>query len=831
MPPILSGDDTMSRRIAAAAHFWYLLALLSFAGWAQEPGGDPETPPDDAPVIVDEIEVTAQRTEEALQEVPISIATLSGEEIEDQGIANVQALADAAPGVVVSGHGTATGEIAVFIRGVGSNTMGLGTESTVGFYVDGVYMPRPQSFLRSFLDLERAEVLRGPQGTLWGRNSTGGAIHLVTRAPEPNFSGGLFVSASEFASAASANGTRYGLVLTGPMTKRLWGRVSVAGARIDDATWNQHLEAVNRNLDGLSGRGALTWLPNDTMTLTLRADATEDDSHYNFALKPGDVSPKSLIGTLSRFYGLSTPSDVHRVASGEHPLSAFSERGVSLHLDKTVLGGWLDLTSISSARRFSSNRRADLDGTALPFADVAGSFDSDWWSQEVHMKGLKDRTRFIFGLYGFGENGRHLTDVRADLAILLSSLIATNARSFGLDPETFCSLGAPTLCGPAFYEVLAPSLGLPLPGTLRTTNLFHTRLDSSSYAAYGQVDLALTDRLTFTTGLRYTKDDKDHDLATLERLAEDAPPETIPGTATESRTDSWRGVTPKLGLEFRPRTGLLLYAAASTGYKSGGFNAVSFQPSFGPEIVRSYEFGFKASSRRDVTLNASAFRYDYDDMQVEVLQIDRSFVENAANALVRGIDLDLRLRPNPRLGIDLSMEFLDDEFEQFGSLDPAAIAEFVNEGLLGFTTRLLGARSFDEFDQIVEYLRRLEEAASRRVALGGNSLTRAPDLSAKASVAYTFDLGERGSLTARGEFQYTDDLTFDPFQRFVQPAYSLLHANLNWSPGRNGLSLNLYGRNLTDEEYRLTEFYTNYADSFRLWAPPREIGLQLRFDF
>jgi iron complex outermembrane receptor protein len=808
----------MSKRTVRASSPWLLLLLLAaVVGQAQEPPGEAE-PPEDALIVEDEVEVTAQRVEQKLQDVPISIVTVSGEDMADRGIGDAHALADAAPGVVMSGHSPVSGESSLFVRGVGSNTSGLGVEAAVGYYVDGVYMPRPQSLLGSFFDLERAEVLRGPQGTLWGRNSTGGAIHLVTRAPEPEFHGTMRASLRRYDSPEDADGRSYGLSLTGPLTERLWGRVAGTDLSVEDATWNEHLRRRTKNLDGFSGRGALSLLAGPALTFTLRADTTNDDSHHNFHLKPGDTSPRSIVGTLVRFYGLSDPADVHRAASGELPFSAFEESGISLHAYRTFGNRGLNLTSISSAREFASNRRADVDGTALSYVDTAGSYESEWWSQEFQLQGATRRTNFVFGLYGFGEDGHHLTDARTDPALLQVWFVAGAAPIFGLNPDTYCSILDPTLCGPAFYEYLARDAGFALPGSLVTANRFDTLLDSVSYAAYGQVDWALGDRLTLTTGVRYTRDDKDYSLETLTQTG---------GLATEELADSWRRVTPKLGLEFRPRDALLFYAAASSGYKSGGFNAVSFQPSFGPETMNSYEVGFKVSSRRGVTLNASAFSYDYDDMQVEVLHLDHSYVANAAESGARGIDLDLRVRPNDKLAFDLSMEFLDDEFESFDSRDPGAIAKYIQAGasVLGSLT------DFDSLFDAITLIEELEAAAEREVDLSGNSLPRAPDLSATVSLSYRTDVGRRGALTARGEYHYTDDVAFDPFARFEQPGYGLLHGNLRWDSPRQRFSVNLYGRNLTDEEYRLTEFHTNYTTSLRVWAPPREVGVQLGFDF
>ena len=799
--------STMSLAFALAA----LLALFAVAATAQE-SSEAESAETPESTMAEEITVTAQRVEESLQDVPISIVTLSGEDLEERAILDVQGLAEAAPGVVVSNQSSTTGEMSLVIRGIGSNTFGLGTESTVGYYIDGAYLPRPQGFANPFLDLERVEILRGPQGTLWGRNSTGGAINLVTRAPEGQFRGRLFASGSDFAAPEGATGRRLGLSLTGPLTPKVWARASGTGTLIEEATWNDHLNEGSDANDGLSYRLGLTFLPSDSLTYTLRADRTDDDSHGNFHLKPGDVSPLSLVGTLSRFYGFDNPMDVHRIAANIAPTSRYEESGFSLHVDKVLGGGATNLTSISSWRDFDSRRRADVDAMPVDFVENVGEYGSEWWSQEVQLRGDGDRASWIAGLYAFGEDGRTVTDTRSDSALFGVWLFANNPGIFLFDPTTFCSLGIfapPTLCGPAYFGAVAPFLGLALPGTVATGNIFDTVLDSESWAGYGQVDWRLSDRVTLTTGLRYTSDEKQHTQTTVD-FATQAP-------ATESLEDSWSAVTPKLGLEIRPRDNLMVYGSVTTGYKSGGFNSISLQPSFDEETITSYEVGVKSRSTGGVTLNASAFSYDYDDLQVAVLYPDRSEVENAASARIRGVDVDLLVRPNPRFGFDLSVEFLDDEFREFTSRNPTAIADVQD--------RILEAGSLDVLGLLGAGF--LVEPTDQ----AGKGLPRAPDFSAAAALHYVFDLGGAGSLLARGEYQYTDDLAFDPFENFIQPARDLVHAQLRWTAPRTPLSVSLYGRNLSDEEYRLTEFFTTYTGSLRVWAPPREVGVQLGFDF
>ena len=764
---------------------------------------------EDPPVVEEEMTVTAQRVEQELQDVPISIIAVSAKDLEQRAINDVQELADAAPGLVVSGQSSSTGELAVTIRGIGSNTFGLGTESTVGYYVDGVYIPRPQGFLNQFLDLERIEVLRGPQGTLWGRNSTGGAINVVTKAPSNQFEGRLFGELGELDSPESAQEQRFAFSLGGGFSDRAFGRLSVQSNQTEDYTFNELLGRTFDNVDGYSARGGLTFLPTESVSVTLRADLTDNDSHNNFTLTPGDIGPGSVLGTLLRFYGLDAPNDIHRVAANIGPESVYEESGFSLDVNWTS-GSGLELQSLTSFREFDSRRVADVDASALDFVENVGGFDVEWYSQELKLTGSSDRFDWIGGLYYFHEEGLTNVDTVTDLALFQVQFFAANPALFGFNPDDFCSFLVPTLCGIDYYTIVASGTPfLSLPGNKATGNFFTTLLETDSYAAYGQLYWHLNDRFTLTAGLRFTDDEKDHSQTTIDFTT------LAPTTLVDS--DSWNGVTPKLGLEYRPNDDVLFFGSITTGFKSGGFNSISLQPSFDEETITSYEVGVKSTlADRKVTLNASAFHYEYDDLQVAVLFPDRSSVENAAQATVNGAELDVTFRRNRRFSLELGLAVLDDEFDEFVSQNPRDVAR-VQDNL----------NAMGEFDPIVLAL---AGAAVPLTDLSGRSLQRAPDFSGNLALQYVFPVGS-GSLTARGELVTTDDFSFDAFGEFTQDGYELFHANLSWAPGDGRWLVNLYGRNLGDEEYKTAELFARVTGSLRLWAPPASYGLQVAYSF
>ncbi len=766
----------------------------------------------DPPAVEDQITVTAQRVEEDLQDVPISIIAVGGEEIENQAISDVQDLADSAPGLVVSGQSSSTGELALTIRGIGSNTFGLGTESTVGYYVDGVYMPRPQGFLNQFLDLERIEVLRGPQGTLWGRNTTGGAIHLVTRRPEGQFAGRVFGSYGEIGGPADAGEQSFSASLTGPLGEKLLGRISATQTTQEDYTFNEALGRTVDNVDGYGVRGALTFLPSDDVSATLRVDATDNDSHNNFNLRPGDVGPTTTLGTLLRFFELQSPSDTYRIAANIAPESEYEETGLSLDVEWMASPN-VQLQSISSYREYESFRRTDVDATPLDFVENLGTFDHEWWSQELKLNGGNERVEWIAGLYAFHEEGNTNVDTRTDFALFEVAFFANNPGFFLFNPADFCSLGflAPSfLCGIDYYGALAPFIGLSLPGNVSTGNFFITDLETDSYAAYGQLYWSLTDKLTLTTGLRYTYDEKSHDQTTIDFLTQQP--------LSLADEGDWDALTPKIGLEYRANDDTLVYGSITTGFKSGGFNSISLQPSFDEETITSYEVGVKSAfADRRVTLNATAFHYEYDDLQVAVLFPDRSSVENAAEATVDGLELDLLARPTDAFSVQLGISVLDDEFDAFATQDPVAVAEAQDAlNAMGiFDPAALAAAAL----------------AVPTTDLSGRGLLRAPDLTANLALEYRFDLGDAGALVARGQAVYSDDVTYDPFERFQQDSYELFHANVSWSAPGGGWFVNLYGRNLGGEEIKVNEIFARVTGSLQAFGAPEQYGVQVGVDF
>ncbi|MCY3970057.1 MAG: TonB-dependent receptor [Acidobacteria bacterium] len=701
----------------------------------------------------DETKVTAQRIEESSQDVPFSIVSRSADQLERQATRDVQTLSEAAPGIILSNRDPTTGEATLWIRGMGSHTLGPGTESSVGYYVDGVYMPRHQAFVQPFLDVERVEVLRGPRGVLWGRNSIAGAVNVVTRSPGSRFHGRLVASLNEFDTSQAPRGRRYELSATGPLSGKVSARLAGVKSDVVDPTYNEYLRSATRKLHGVSFRSSVTFAPSDSLTLTVRGDRTDHDAHDNLHFKLGDRMYRNYrFGNLTDYHGIYDPEDIHRIAVNTAPASEHRENGVSLTLDKAA-GAGIDITSISSWREFDSARTADLDGTPFDFQATSGAFESRWWSQELLLHGTHGSASWIAGTYAFEETSRTRIDTIGDIAVI--RYVRDGADHVEAD------------------------------------------LDSTRYAVYGQVDWQLSERVTLTTGARYSDEDKAIQQATSTWWHDE--------TVSQALRDSWGGVTPRLGLSVRPRENLMLYATATAGLKSGGYNPVVLQAAFDEETSTTYEIGLKtALARSKVRISAAVFSSDYTDLQMPVSAPGGLIIENAAEARIRGIDLEFSFRPVSQFAFDMSFELLDDEFGDYLFQEGD---QFVDE-----------TKPFGPFIRICP------------LDLAGRGLPRAPDLSASASLEYKLQLGA-GSLATRVEYRYTDDIAFDPRALLVQPSYGLLHGQVRWSLRQGKLFVDLYGRNLTDEEYKVNEIVTAAVGGLRIWAPPREVGLQVGLDF
>jgi iron complex outermembrane recepter protein len=713
-------------------------------------------------LALEEVTVTASKRTESLQDVPISVVAYSGEYVERLAINDIEGLAVQTPTLAFSKAG---GEAQVYIRGVGTNIFGVGVDPSVAINLDGVYLGRTNMGLTQFLDIERIEVLRGPQGTLYGRNATAGAINLVSRGPTPQWNGYALAGYGEWdrVELAAAAG--------GPVTDTFGVRFAGRYMRDDGYTKDLDPRGSNRidDNDIRSFRATAQWSPGDRFTATLTGEYSE------FSNGNTSIVPRDGLG-LAQTRGAVPTGSIHRTRNDLPTFFDWDTSGVTLNLAWQV-GDGLELTSITGWKDYSSDFLFNTDGTEVDVTRSNFQYASEQLSQELRLASTGDGPlQWIAGVYWFEE------DKEGGLGLVRASLVP--GRTF-----------------------VIPSSG-----------------KTEAWAGFGQASWWFTERLGFTAGLRYSEETKDDFSAFFLRFDIDGLESTGPLTpvgAPRAARDRWNAWTPKFGLDFRASEDVLLYASATRGFKSGGYN--SLQPSnpvFDPEFIWAYEIGAKTQLAGDrVRLNAAIFQYDYSDLQVSTFLNNLTFITNAAKATVRGAEVELTARAAQGLDVGLSVAYLDAKYDEFltafGSLPCTPVPPA--------TTCVRPLRPFDA---------------------SGNRLTNAPEWKAAANAQYGFNLGNLGTLTLFGQVSFQDDLFFTQINELEvgQEAITLLDARVAFVNAAGNLEAALYGKNLGNERYfhngvRFTSTSDPALDVFQIGnalgypAPGRSWGVQLSYRF
>ena len=699
---------------------------------------------------LEDIVVTARRRPEPLQRTPVSVIALSKEDLESRSVTNLRNLQNFVPNLTFAPSqnvGEAAGN--VFIRGIGQEDFGVGAEAGVAFYIDGVYLPRSLGLLMNLTDVARIEVLRGPQGTLYGKDAIGGAINVISAMPGPG--------RERNASAIIGNDNRLELrtVINEPLSDRLFvrlalGLVSRDGylrrlapptpvALVEQANGKPidlHREGGDRSQ---GGRLQLRWLISDTFTADLSIDGSRKRNRQG-AIHLDLIDPRfgdfPQINELIRQGKLPGPeitndlapsSLLESYAAGDN----FTDQdlwGASVVLTKSF--GPNMLKFISAYRGLRSHIGTDDDGLYFDIAGNELSAEQHQLSGELQFSGVAGRLTYTTGLFAFGEHPK-LLSVSSVTDVLYT-------------------------CG-CYY---APD-HLPL----LTTD--PRRLRSESYAAYAQGTYGITDRLSFTLGGRYTRESKRLDGKSYELDADFKPTGVV--VATGTARDSWNSFTYRADAQYQARRDLMLYGSLARGFKSGGFNVrgnpdlpnMGFE-SFGPETALTYEVGVRSEWwQRKLRFNVTVFDTEYHDIQLRqstfINGIFTNLIQNAARARIRGAEVELGASPARGLSLSAAYGFLNPKYLDVG--------------------RVRGLTLDSHFQ-------------------------RTPRHSFSASANYERPFSS-GSLELHADYSYRSK---EQFQIFAAPndqeGYGLLGARITFRSRGDRWALALFGNNLTDQRYR-----------------------------
>jgi iron complex outermembrane receptor protein len=569
---------------------------------------------------LEEVIVTARRREENLQETPVSVTAFTSAMLEQQGIESLGDLGQHVANLsMISGQGGGSTQTQISIRGVGQSDFILTSDQSVGLYLDGVYFPRSIGASLDLIDIERIEVLRGPQGTLFGRNTTAGAVQIVSEGPTDTLSGKAEFTAGRF-DRRDFKGS-----INLPVSDRFLTRFSVASLNQDGYGQRVFDGTDGSDTDVLAGRANLRALFTDNLQADLVIDFSRKRGHGGLERLTNIDPSDPVLGFYNAFLvsqGLA-PADERYITSS--PNDTWSG---ARNVDDSELGGvaatveWqgenIAVKSISAFRTMEAQTGYDFDGTPYPLAEQNLDLDQEQFSQELQISGagFGGRLDWIGGLFYFREDAEDTQDVP-----FYQPVIAQPDGSFVRVPGGF-----------SFVSFISQ--------------------ETESYAAFGQGTWRFDDRWSATVGLRYTEEEKTLD-SSLEGAFVRAP-----GTVS----DSWSDLSPRFGIEYRVSDRVMTYLSASHGFRSGGFNGRNTSPnppqSYDPETIWAYELGLKSESEnRRLRFNSALFYYDYRDFQGLTLDSFSGItitVGNIAEVEMYGAEFDLIAKPSEALQLMLA---------------------------------------------------------------------------------------------------------------------------------------------------------------------------------
>ncbi len=616
------------------------LSLAALQAQAQDAAPASTAPAAEATTL-DEIEVTARRRTESLQDVPVAVSAFSETALRDLQATSIDGLQGAVPNAnIVQGRGSSN-SVNVFIRGIGQPDALQTFDPGVGMYVDDVYYSRINGALFSLFDTAQVEVLRGPQGTLYGRNSTGGAIKLTTRDPFDGDSSSVEVLGGSF---GRLDGRAY---FSGEFSDTVAASIALGSMNSDGWITDPTTGKDYNGEETHAVRGKLAFRPSDTFSATFSADYTNQDNALTLGRPTAALTRTDfLLGTVVLQPAPVGPYNFQsRTSFRPDQGQEMTHWGVSANLAWTLSDTW-ELRSITAHRDLETASFIDIDASQFELGDVLVAIDQKQFSQELQLQfDNGEDLQAVFGLYYLRETVPSHQEAYAD-----------DFLSFGGAPLTF----------------------------LRTID---DDLENTSWAAFAHVNWEFAPTWTLATGLRYSRDEKDYwrTTSTFSNLAAlNADPQVAFSIA-----DSWDAWTPSVSLQKAFSDNVMAYMSANRGYKAGGFNgranSVAEISNFEPETVWTYEIGLKTQSD-DGRLrgNLSAFRSEYKDFQARVSEIQNpgapiptfAFpVLNAAELTIDGIEFEGSALIGEGTLVSTQLGWMDARYDEFNDprvgLNPA----------------------------------------------------------------------------------------------------------------------------------------------------------------
>ena len=563
---------------------------------------------------LEEVIVTAERRERNLQQVPISITALTGDDLDASVVENTIDLQYRTPGFVFKTN-SIWGQ--PYIRGVGSDLITAGADPAVATFVDGVYQSRAYSALQDFFDVDRVEVVKGPQGTLYGRNATAGAINIISNEPQPEFGARgdiLFGNYSKF--------RLRGLVNIPLVEDRVYFRASAMSSNRDGFTHNSFLGTDIDDEDYWAVRGQVKILASENVEIMLSGDFAKERSSRAAAPHPDPVNGINLAFA----FGGTSPADPREITHDFLNFQNVDAWGLSAKIVWDA--GPVTVTSITAYRDTEMALGLDLDSTEIALVINEPFGTSETFTQELQISSTgESRLEWLMGAFYLSED--------------------------------------------AFQQL---NVGFPLFAALNQPT---GDIDTEAYALFGQATYSLDEKWSLTAGLRYSHESKDEVLVQI--FSDDFGLITgIPGGFRVELEDSqtWDAWTPRFVVNYQATDDVMVYLSATRGFKAGGYNTDGPQDPFNPEFIWSYEAGFKSMlAGGRARFNAAAFYYDYTDIQLLTIPDGAPpgtfpSVINVPKARVMGLEAELFMRLTENFEFSTAALLSDAEFREFIAIDP-----------------------------------------------------------------------------------------------------------------------------------------------------------------
>jgi len=708
---------------------------------------------------LEEVVVTAQKRAESLQDVPLSVQAMDGTKIKDANIQKLSELSAYIPNFQMTK--TSVGNN-VFIRGIGSGA-NQGFEQSVGMFVDGIYAGRGQQFRAPFLDVARVEVLKGPQDTLFGKNTLAGAINITTERPSDEFEGELTATYGE-----EYDEQEYTGMVSGPLTETLSGRLVGKYAKSDGFLENTYTGGSTPASEEKILRASLLWDASDTLQVFAKVESGKINNYgRSVQVSKADSNFFALAGLIDR----SLDSMEDYIAAGEDAqfddkttADSFNQEkfesennAALLEIESTLAGH--TLTSITGYSDYSYDDITDADFGPLQLIEQGVKQDFEQWSQEFRLTSDHDGDlQYVTGLFLQKQELSSRGSIDVDLS------------PFGLK-STFDLIGFP--------EAVS---------TFRKMDQ-----DTTTAAVFGQLDWSVTEALNLTFGLRYGYEKKEatQSVDVTDFRDESHTPTLDPasitlaaalaGTGVHAYEDSRSGAqfTPTLGAQYHFESGTMVYVRLAQGFKSGGYNEAETSGieeyfEYDDEEATSFEVGSKMRLLDGAaTLNTSVFYTEYENRQVSSFEGLVFIVGNAAKSISQGVEIDGRWRAAERLTLGLSMAYLDSSYSEFSNATCEA--------------------------EVADAAKRVGEQC--RADLAGATTEYAPEWSASLNMRYVQPVGDALQLALQVDANYADDFFFqqDLDSNDMQEAETLVNARLSLFDDSGEWEVALVGKNLTDK--------------------------------